>query len=133
MSAAEKQRRYRARRDADEQRRQQYLEKEKEKWRKDVETGKKKKQKDRSVRAQRAQRKRWKEAHKRSNARKKVLEGLNTPPVSPDPPASPEIRVRPESPVSSQPGTSRSGHKFRLLRNASECKQRSELYLYNEQ
>ena len=106
MSAAEKQRRYRARRDADEQRRQQYLEKEKEKWRKDVETGKKKKRKSKktAVRVLRAQRKRWKEARG---------------------PARPEIRVRPEYPVSSQPWTSKSGHKFRLSRNASECKHRS--------
>ncbi|KAI3353888.1 hypothetical protein L3Q82_005093 [Scortum barcoo] len=80
LSAAEKQRQYRARRDADEQRRQWYLEKEKEKWRKDIETGKKKRQKDRSMREQLAQRKKWREAHKRCNARKKALERLNTPP-----------------------------------------------------
>lgn len=76
-----------------------------------------------SVRAQRSQRKKWKEAHKRINNRKKVVEELNGPPVSPDPPVSPE------SPVISQPGTSRSGQKFRLLRNASKCKHRSYGYI----
>ncbi|XP_029316085.1 uncharacterized protein LOC115027144 [Cottoperca gobio] len=77
LSAAEKQRRYRARRDADVQRRQEYLVNEKEKWRKDVETGKKKTQKDKSEREQRVHRKKWREAHKRSNARKEALERLN--------------------------------------------------------
>lgn len=42
LSAAKKQRRYRARRDADPERRQEYLNKEKEKWRK----GRKKKVSD---------------------------------------------------------------------------------------
>ncbi|KAK0151073.1 hypothetical protein N1851_007764 [Merluccius polli] len=55
-------RRYRARRDEDAQRRQQYLDKERERWRKDIETGKKKTQKDLSAREQRVQRKKQREA-----------------------------------------------------------------------
>lgn len=89
LSAAEKQRRYRARRDADPLKRQQYLEKEKEKWRKDVETGKKLLQNDRTKTGQRAQRKKWKEWHERSKARKKRLEGLSTPPLRPACPVTP--------------------------------------------
>ncbi len=40
LSAAEKQRRYRQRRDADPERREAYLGKERAKWRKDRDTGK---------------------------------------------------------------------------------------------
>lgn len=43
LSNAEKQRRYRARRDSDNERRQQYLNKEKDKWKKDREEGNKRK------------------------------------------------------------------------------------------
>ena len=50
LSAAERQCRYRAKRDADPERRAQYLEKEREKWQQDHETGKKKKAKDLSER-----------------------------------------------------------------------------------
>lgn len=97
MGAAEKQRRYR---DTDEQRRQQYLLKEREKWKKDVETGRKLLE----------GRKKWREAHKRSKARRKLAEGLMNPPVTPEHLFTPETPFRaeyPESSTSSQPGTSR--------------------------
>ncbi|XP_039862393.1 uncharacterized protein LOC120718111 [Simochromis diagramma] len=68
MSAAEKQRRYRARRDADPEKRQIYLNKEKEKWRKDREEGKKKKVADLSERQKRAQRKQWRERKRKHRA-----------------------------------------------------------------
>lgn len=93
LSAAEKQQRYRARRDEDAQRRQQYLEKEREKWKKDIETGKKKTQKDRTAREQRAQRKKWREAHRRSKERKKAVQTLNTPPDTPEPLVSSQPRT----------------------------------------
>lgn len=113
MSAAEKQRRYRARRDADPLRRQQYLEKEKEKWKKDIATGIKLLQKDRTSRGQRAQRKKWKEWHERSKARKKVPEGLSTLLLSPESP--PEIPLSSqESSSSSQPFSSRLGYNKRI-------------------
>ncbi|KAF5903978.1 BTB/POZ domain-containing protein KCTD5-like isoform X1, partial [Clarias magur] len=73
LSAAEKQRRYRARCDAEEQRRLRYLDKEGKKsggqmW---DEMGKKRMQIDCSVRKQRAQPEKWREAHKRSKAEEK--------------------------------------------------------------
>ncbi|KAG7509526.1 hypothetical protein JOB18_046864 [Solea senegalensis] len=57
LSAAEKQRCYRARRDADPEKRAQYLNKEKERWRSDREEGRKRKASDLSEREKRAQRK----------------------------------------------------------------------------
>lgn len=55
------QHRYRAKRDADPERRAEYLQKEREKWQRDQETGEKKKFADLSERDQRAQRKKWKQ------------------------------------------------------------------------
>lgn len=78
-------------------------------------------QKDCSERGQPVQRKKWGEAHERSKAREKVLEGLNTPPINPETPVIPEIPVRaksPESSASSQPRTSRSGYNKVI----EECK-----------
>ena len=68
LSAAEKQRRYRARRDVDHERRQQYLNKEKERWRKDIDEGRKKKVSDLSEREKRAVRKK---ARKKEKAEEK--------------------------------------------------------------
>lgn len=67
MSNAERQRLFRARRNADPVRRQQYLEKERQKWRRDVETGKKLLIRDLNERDQRQLRKKWRE----QNARRK--------------------------------------------------------------
>lgn len=53
LSPAEKQQCYRARHNADPERRQQYLNKKKERWRKDREEGQKKKVTDLSEREQR--------------------------------------------------------------------------------
>ncbi|KAG5281642.1 hypothetical protein AALO_G00047130 [Alosa alosa] len=111
LSAAEKQWRYRARRHADENRRQEYLIKERIKWQKDKETGKKTGQKDRSSKAQRAQRKKWREAHERSKASQR----LNSSPVSPD------------STVSSPSGTSRQGELGRKVRRANKKKLTNDL------
>ncbi|CAI5695050.1 unnamed protein product [Oreochromis niloticus] len=102
MSAAEKQRRYRARRDADPERRQIYLNKEKEKWRKDREEEKKKKVADLSEQQKRAQRKQWRERKRKQRASAKgrtEFEAMNTPPLSP------EYSLEPEN--APQPGPSR--------------------------
>lgn len=53
LSAAERQRRCRARWDADTERKQKYLESERQRWRRDVEQGKKKKISDLSERGKR--------------------------------------------------------------------------------
>ncbi|XP_039539211.1 uncharacterized protein si:ch211-67e16.4 isoform X3 [Pimephales promelas] len=83
-TAAEKQRAYRARRDADPDRRERYLRTERERWRRDVETGKKKKIGDLCDKAQRWRRKQWREAKERQK-RKPFFKIIPSPPVSPEP------------------------------------------------
>ncbi len=68
-TAAEKQREYRARRDADPARREKYLSNERERWRRDVEKGKKKKIGDLCEKAQRWRRKQWRESKERQKRR----------------------------------------------------------------
>ncbi|XP_034401111.1 zinc finger MYM-type protein 4-like isoform X2 [Cyclopterus lumpus] len=63
--------RYRERRDADPDRRRKYLEKERDKWKKDRETGKKKSVNELSEREKRAKRKNWREVRSQARARKK--------------------------------------------------------------
>ena len=98
MSAAGKLRRYRARRDVDHERRQQYLNKEKESWRKDIDEGRKKKVSDLSEREKRAVRKKWRERKRklRKNDRARTtFQSMNTPPTSPDTPPEPENSPQP--------------------------------------
>ncbi len=59
LSAADRQWRCRARRDADTERKQKYLESERQRWRRDVEQGKKKKISDLSERGKGQLRKKW--------------------------------------------------------------------------
>lgn len=88
LSAAEKQRRYRARRDQDPERRAKYLEWERKKWKRDREQGKKKSIHECSQREQRLQRRKWRQAQAKSRAAKKAvsvaLSSVATPPVSPE-------------------------------------------------
>ncbi|KAK6178395.1 hypothetical protein SNE40_013190 [Patella caerulea] len=70
LSAAEKQRRYRQRRDADPERRARYLQNEKDKYIKDKETGKKKQVKDMSKREHRLKKKEWRQYKKDFKARR---------------------------------------------------------------
>ncbi|XP_041847696.1 uncharacterized protein LOC121644062 isoform X2 [Melanotaenia boesemani] len=79
LSAAEMQRRYRERRDADPKKREEYLRKEREKWQKDRETGKKKRIRDLSQREQRAQRKKWRQRKRDAKSRERPKEA--TPPL----------------------------------------------------
>ncbi|KAL7857118.1 hypothetical protein SRHO_G00160170 [Serrasalmus rhombeus] len=83
-TAAERQRKYRARLKSDPERREKYLQSERERWRKNVEEGKKKAIKDLSKREQRQKRKMWRAAYKRSKERRVALKNLSTPPHSPD-------------------------------------------------
>jgi len=63
-TAAERQRQYRARRDADAERREKYLRSERERWKRDTEAGKKKKISNLSDRAKRNKQKTWRDAKK---------------------------------------------------------------------
>ncbi|XP_062846256.1 E3 ubiquitin-protein ligase BRE1A-like [Trichomycterus rosablanca] len=98
-SAAEKQRRYRARRDADPERREKYLEKEREKYREDLKSGRKKRINNLSEREKRRQRKKWRETYHRIKDRKEALQHLITPSHSP--------QLSPAQAVDPQPSTSR--------------------------
>ena len=100
-SGAEIARRFREHRDADPDKRRIYLEKEKDKWNKERETGKKKGVSELSEREKRAKRKQWREAKSQARARHRssALLQSETPPNSP---AAPENQP--------QPGPSRLNH-----------------------
>ncbi|KAL7388809.1 hypothetical protein ABVT39_021118 [Epinephelus coioides] len=97
-SNAERQREYRARRNA--QKREEYLRKECEWWKRDTEAGKKKSINDLSKRAQRHK---WKEWRKAKERQKRKAEIDNSGPISLTPPHSPDseiqdaVQARPES------------------------------------
>lgn len=84
LSAAEKQRRYRQRRDADSQRRTSYLQKEKEKYIKDKEQGKRKNVKDMTDREKRKARKEWRTYKRIQKLNQKLIETIETPPATPE-------------------------------------------------
>lgn len=94
---AEIARRYRERRDADPDRRRKYLEKERDKWKKDRETGKKKGVNELSEREKRAKRKKWREAKSqvRTRNRTSALLQSETPPNSPPAAETPENQPEP--------------------------------------
>lgn len=85
LSAAEKQRRYRQKRDADPERRQKYLEREKKRNREALEMGLRKRVSDMTTREKRAARKRWREEKRARKERVKKIQQVlsNTPPPSP--------------------------------------------------
>ncbi|KAK9526478.1 hypothetical protein VZT92_015175 [Zoarces viviparus] len=85
LEGAEIARRYRERCDADPDRRRKYLEKERDKWDKDRETGKKKGVNELSEREKRPKRKNWREAKSQARARNmtSALLQSETPPNSP--------------------------------------------------
>lgn len=97
---AETAKRYRERRDADPVRRREYLEKERERWKRDKETGKKRGINKLTERAKRAKRKKWRESKRQARARAKASALLQSeiPPNSPGPENQPV------------PGPSRLGH-----------------------
>ncbi|MEQ2227472.1 hypothetical protein ILYODFUR_038013 [Ilyodon furcidens] len=105
LSAAELQRRYRAKRDADPERRARYLQKEPEKWQQDRETGKKKRIADLTEREKRAQRKKWRDRKREAKAREKAMgKAMAVIPSSPYTPDTPNAPNTPTSP-SSRPST----------------------------
>lgn len=61
-----------------------YLQRDRERWKKNVEAGKKKAIKDLSEREQRKKRKMWIAAYHRSKEKREVLKNLSTTPQSPD-------------------------------------------------
>jgi len=101
-SNAERQREYRERRNADPQRREEYLRKECERWKRDTEAGKKKSINDLSKRAQRSKRKEWRKAKERQ---KRKAEIENSGPTSLTPPHTPDSES--QDAVQARPGSSR--------------------------
>ena len=87
LSNAEKQRRYREARGADPERRAAYLTKKREKYRKDLEQGKRKSIKEMTKREQRRQRKEW-QKNQRAHRNLHQADDLNnddlTPPSTPE-------------------------------------------------
>ena len=91
LSAAEKQRQYRARRDADPMRRAAYLQKHRETWHDNKKLGKVKTVNDLSEREKRRKRRYWRRAQQESRGRKKVIEKQVTPPQSPEDDPQPQM------------------------------------------
>lgn len=92
MSNAERQRLYRQKRDRDPKRRQEYLNKEKEKYKQDKATGRKKTVKNMTEREKRSARKYWRLKKRKNRATMKGLEKmLLTPPDSPGSLNNPQI------------------------------------------
>ncbi|XP_045079320.1 zinc finger protein 280C isoform X1 [Coregonus clupeaformis] len=83
-TAAERQREYRARRNADPERREKYLRSERMRWTKDVLAGKKKGIGDLHKRGQKMRRKGWRKAKERQKQREMAVNTIATPPQSPD-------------------------------------------------
>lgn len=84
LSAAEKQRLYRERRDADPERRAAYLKKQKQTYLKDIETQKRKRVNDLTEREKRQEQRKWRA--RQAKHREKVIAGraLLTAPPTPD-------------------------------------------------
>ncbi|XP_061788341.1 uncharacterized protein [Nerophis lumbriciformis] len=80
QSAAEKQRRYRARRDADPERRERYLKREKEKYKTDVESGRRKRIDEVGRKEKHRRRQKWRETYHRMKGRKEGVRHLVTAP-----------------------------------------------------
>lgn len=85
LSVAEKQRRYRARQDADPAKREAYLAKGRQKWREKREQGAYYKPiSEQSEREKRAKRKAWRRAQEQSRRKTKQASAIVTSPLSPD-------------------------------------------------
>ena len=80
-SRAEIQREYRRRRDADPERRENYLRKERRKYREDLVTGKRKQITNMNEREARKERRAWRNRQKRSRQAARNRANLCTPPV----------------------------------------------------
>lgn len=94
LSAAEKQRLYRQRRDADLERRQKYLQTKQEKYKKDKMQGKRKLVKDMTRREHKAQKKHWNKWQQDSRKKQKIIQQQETPPCTPPDGPSPSTPPR---------------------------------------
>lgn len=83
MSNADRQKKYRQKRDASPNRRQEYLLKEKQKYKRDIERKKKKCVKDMTEREKRSARKRWRLYKQQVRAKQKKVSESKSPPKSP--------------------------------------------------
>lgn len=83
MSNADRQRKYRQKRDASPNRRKEYLLKEKQKYKRDIETKKKKCVKDMTEREKRSARKRWRLYKQQVRAKQKKVSESKSPPKTP--------------------------------------------------
>ncbi|KAK6183523.1 hypothetical protein SNE40_010993 [Patella caerulea] len=125
LSAAEKQRWYRQRRDADPERRARYLQNEKDKYIKDKETGKKKQVKDMSKREHRLKKKEWRQYKKDFKARQKAAENILTPPGSPIMPVpAPPSRQRKQAVRNRSRAKSKIYRKISLLETQLELEKK---------
>ncbi|KAL2095619.1 hypothetical protein ACEWY4_007767 [Coilia grayii] len=96
-TAAERQREYRARRDADPEKRESYLRRERQRWRRDVEAGKKKLINELSERGQRSRRKMWRQAKRRQKKREKKREQCVLEATIPGPEAATHVLMSHEA------------------------------------
>lgn len=134
LSAAEKQRRYRQRRDADSETRKQYLQKEKEKYEKDKALGKKKLVKDLSKRQHRALKKQWREYKRvQKMKRNEVQTMINmTPPHSPEEipgPSTSKSRQKNQGTVIRNRNRAKLHKKITMLENLfSKERKRAEMF-----
>ena len=84
MSNAERQRKFRQNRDKDANKRQIYLNKEKERFQRDKKSGKKKNIANMTDREKRSTRKRWRNQKRKDRVMQKQKSTVLTPPNSPD-------------------------------------------------
>jgi len=120
LSAAEKQRRYRQRRDADQARRAEYLEKEKERYRQLKETRKRK-----SQGSYVSTEKKWR-LHKRDiRKRKKEVQNIMTPPGSPQ-------QIEEPAPQLADVGENQRGSSRLLSASRRNNRQREKAMVYIE-
>ncbi|VDI79741.1 Hypothetical predicted protein [Mytilus galloprovincialis] len=85
LTNAEKQRRYREKRDSDPNRRAEFLARCKSKYQSDIGVGKRKRIIEMTPREQRKQRKEWRKIKSKQRKRKKSNHTILTPPSSPQP------------------------------------------------
>ncbi|KAK0133284.1 hypothetical protein N1851_031198 [Merluccius polli] len=118
VSAAEKQRRYRARRDADPARRAAYLEKQRQAWHRLRAQGKVKTVAVMSEREKRSKRAYWRKAQQEKRERQRRLDNLSTPPDSPDSQRTTD-KLRKRLKRQNQASESPASKTKRLLQNVS--------------
>ena len=116
LTAAEKQRRFRARRDQDPEKRARHLAKRREKYRKEVNDGVRPSMASLSERQKRALRKKWRKDKRDLRQRQKLAAlTLNTPPSTPG-----NVSPLVQSPTHHSPSRCLSSQKMQSLKKASQ-------------